>query len=142
MKRISHTIVYMLIIFLTTLSTSSFVKKGDSNFSIISITPQELLKSKNWNIQGLSKETFFQYTDDEEILYVENQIFQKTKYYISDSNCFKTSFDPNKIGQVNNGKFFVTQNGCYYITIISDKVIQLSYLHENNPKTTTLISKE
>jgi len=108
----------------------------------VALTPQQLLKSKKWNIRGKSLDLYFEYTNNEEILHINGQMAEKSKYYISNTNCFEKSFDASKVGQTNNGKFLVTPDACYYITVVSNTVIQISYLSHENPMTTTLIAKE
>jgi hypothetical protein len=114
------------------------LKKGISRTQI---TPQALLKSKKWNIMGKSLDIYFEYTDTEQIVYIDGEKLPGKKYYISDANCFNQPYDSSKVGQINSGRFLITDSGCYYITVVSDNTVQISYLSTNNPHTTTLIAK-
>jgi hypothetical protein len=106
------------------------------------ISPQELLKSKRWNVRGKSVDIYYEYSETEETLYVGDINIGSSRYYISSSNCFEQPFDFSKVGQINSGRFLVTEDVCYYITVIDESTIQISYLSRENPTTTTLIAKE
>lgn len=105
------------------------------------VSAQTLLKSKKWNVMGKSNELYFEHTDTEELISIEKKEVSKAKYYFSETNCFEKSFDSSKIGQINNGRFLVKENACFYITIINNDTIKISYLSHKNPQTTTLIAK-
>ncbi len=115
----------------------------DINNNIVNTTPQALLKSKKWNIMGKSVEIYFEYTNTEEIIIIEGQEVGRSKYYISDTNCFEQNFNNSKIGQINGGRFLVTEESCFYITVIDENTVQISNLSRitENRITTTLIAK-
>ncbi len=133
----------LIILVFVTISTKTREEKStkETNKVLTTITPQALLKSKKWNIMGKSVDIYFQYTNNEEILYVEGKAIERAKYYISNTNCFGKSYNSNKIGQINSGRFLVTEDACYYLTILDNNTIQVSYLSKENPQTTTLIAK-
>jgi hypothetical protein len=138
-------IIYILALFLfaNLNATEKQCKKRNEKKSVSKtvITPQALLKSKKWNIMGKSLDIYFEYTDIEETLYADGQNIGRGKYYISDNNCFNQPYDINKVGQISSGRFLKTENGCYYITVVNENTVQLSYLSTTNPQTTTLIAK-
>ncbi len=105
------------------------------------LTPQQLLKSKKWNIMGKSTDIYFEYTDTERAFYADGQNIGRSKYYISDTNCYNQPYESSKIGQISNGRFLKTEDSCYYITVINDTTVKISYLSKTSPQTTTLIAK-
>lgn len=138
MNRFKCIIIYLIPIFVfTSFKSSEYGIKIDET----TMTPQALLKSKKWNITGKSVNLFFEYTDSEEILHIDGEIIERNNYYISQTNCFGKAFDKDEVGDINGGRFLVTENGgCYYLTVLNENVIQVSYLSDSNPHTTTLIA--
>lgn len=141
MKKIIYVLAILLFANLNASNDSRIGKTKPKSVSIIVPSPQELLKSKKWNIMGKSLDIYFEYTETEQIVYVEGQNLGRKKYYISDTNCYNQPYDSSKVGQISSGRFFKNEDGCFYITVINDTTIQLSYLSYTNPHTTTLIAK-
>ncbi len=131
----------MIIVFACSAAKTIEGNEKLSSSIISNISPQELLKSKKWNIRGKSVGIYYEYTQTEKTLYVDGTNVGSTKYYISDTNCFEQSFNASKVGQTNTGRFLVTEDSCYYITIIDNSTVQISFLSHENPTTTTLIAK-
>jgi hypothetical protein len=135
--------ILVIFLFANLNATIKQCNKKDVKKSVLTIqpTPQALLKSKKWNIMGKSLDIYFEYTDTEETLYADGQNIGRGKYYISDTNCFNQPYDINKVGQISSGRFLKTEDSCYYITVVNENTVQLSYLSTTNPHTTTLIAK-
>ena len=140
MKTIINTSILFLLAFSGINCKSIKTIEVENEIGVIS--PQDLLKSKKWNVRGKSVNIYYKHSETEKTLYVDGVNVGSTQYYISDSNCFEQTFNPRKVGQISPGRYLVTDDSCYYLTVIDNSTIQISYLSHENPTTTTLIAKE
>lgn len=135
MKKIKYTITSLLFGFMF------FGFQTTINLKAQTITPQELLKSKKWNIDSFDKNIYYQFTNHEEITFVNGISATIQKYYISESNNYGKPFDESKIGLTSSGNFLVTKRHSSLITVKDSKTIILTtYIRDYPFRTTTTLT--
>jgi len=112
------------------LVTSITIVYSQENKNIV-----DLLMTKRWYMQGLTDKTSSeQYTRTEQHVYYNGQYLSSFIYYLSDS--IDKTFDSNKVGSANNGKYIVTKVknvttsnfSVYEIISISSNALELRFI--------------